>query len=585
MKTLAEIRSEFPQYKDMTDRQLGDALYNKFYSDMDKTEFESLIGLSAETDKRPSFASGLGSAALQGFTFGFSDEAIAAGRAAFGDVSYEEAVKEERQKLKEFSDENMEIALAAELIGSLPTAIAGPAGLAKIGATAGKLGSRFMAGRAAPQAASNISSALARVGERAAPIAERVGKRVPSPLSETGKRIAPTVATAGAEGAIYGAGTAESGLEETLRGAALGGLLGAGGGAVIGTALPKVTGAAQQLISEGVPLTPAQATGGGISLPSLVEGVLDVMPFTKQATKEARQEAVAGFGRAAINRALEPIGGTVSKRASGFDAFDEAFSVIDESYDKALSKINIEEPEKLREGVEVAIARAVDNQPTLTGDELKKFNEVNSKLFNKLPLSGKVDSRIIKKIESDLGRAVRSMRSKGNNDVASALQDVQADFRLLLAQQDDSGSKLLQNANAAFKNMLPIQKAVNRARQGGQFTPQQYMQALRSMSPRPAAKGRVEGQDLATAAQEIFSTGGEGTLAAPLMAANLLSDAVIRKDVGPLGRQLALSAVTSPLYSSALLPFTRKTYGLLGEAGQVSLPFAAGAGAGLLGQE
>ena len=69
------------------------------------------------------------------------------------------------------------------------------------------------------------------------------------------------------------------------------------------------------------------------------------------------------------------------------------------------------------------------------------------------------------------------------------------------------------------------------------------------------------------------------------MAANLLSDAVIRKDVGPLGRQLALSAVTSPLYSSALLPFTRKTYGLLGEAGQASLPFAAGSGAGLLGQE
>jgi len=583
MKTLSEIRIDFPQYQDLSDKQLGDALYNKFYSDMDRSEFDSKIGLATKEDES-SFGSGLGLAALQGLTFGFSDEAIAAARSALEDITYEEAVKQERQKLKKFSDENMGYALASELVGSLPTAFTGPAGFAKIAATAGKLGSRLMAGRAAPRAASSVSSALARFGEKAIPAVDRV----PNVLRQTTKRVFPLAATAGVEGAIYGAGTAESGIEETFRGAATGGLLGGAGGAAVGTLLPRVTGAAKQLISEGVPLTPSQATGGGISIPSLVEGVLDVMPFTKQATKEARQEAVAGFGRAAINRALDPIGEQVSRGATGFDAFDEAFSAIDKSYEKALSSISISDVKTLRAGVQRAIAEAVESQPTLTGDDLKKFNEINERLFSKLPIADKVDkidAKIIKKIESDLGRAAKSMRSKGSNDIASAFQDIQAEFRVLLAQQDNSGSELLQSANAAFRNMLPIQKAVNRARQGGEFTPQQYIQTLRTMSPRAAARGKVEGQDFALAAQEVFSTGGEGTLAAPLMAANLLSDAVIRRDVGPLGRQLALSAVTSPLYSSALLPFTRRTYGLLGEAGQASLPFAAGNVAEEIGQE
>lgn len=583
MKTLAEIRSEYPQYKDLSDQALGDALYSKFYSNMSRDDFDSKVGLATKGDES-SFASGLGLAALQGLTFGFSDEAIAAARSAFGDVTYEEAVEQERQKLKEFSDENMGLALGAELIGSLPTAFAGPAGFAKIGATAGKLGSRLMARRAAPRAASNVSSALARVGEKAAPVVDKV----PNVLRQTSKRVLPVAATAAAEGAIYGAGTAESGVGETLRGAATGGLLGGVGGAAVGTLLPRATGAAKQLISEGVPLTPAQATGGGVSVPSLVEGVLDVMPFTKQATKEARQEAVAGFGRAAINRALEPIDESVSKGATGFDAFDEAFSAIDKSYEKALSSISISDVKGLRVGVQSAIARAVENQPTLTGDDLKKFNQVNERLFSKLPIADKVDrvgGEIIKKIESDLGRAAKSMHAKGSHDIASAFKDIQADFRVLLASQDESGSKLLQDTNRAFKNIMPIQKAVNRARQGGEFTPEQYIQALRTMSPRAAAKGKVEGQDFASAAQEVFSTGGEGTLAAPLMAANLLSDAVIRRDIGPMGRQLALSATASPLYSSALLPATRATYGLLGGAGRASLPFAAGNIAEEIGQE
>lgn len=47
MATIAEIRSKFPQYSDLSDGELADALYKKFYSDLPRQEFESKIGLTA----------------------------------------------------------------------------------------------------------------------------------------------------------------------------------------------------------------------------------------------------------------------------------------------------------------------------------------------------------------------------------------------------------------------------------------------------------------------------------------------------------------------------------------------------------
>lgn len=43
--TIADVRKKYPQYGDMTDQQLGDALHKKFYSDMPKDAFAAKIGL------------------------------------------------------------------------------------------------------------------------------------------------------------------------------------------------------------------------------------------------------------------------------------------------------------------------------------------------------------------------------------------------------------------------------------------------------------------------------------------------------------------------------------------------------------
>jgi hypothetical protein len=52
MPTIAEVRAQYPQYADMPDAALADALHQKFYSDIPKAEFDAKIGLKP-IDNRP----------------------------------------------------------------------------------------------------------------------------------------------------------------------------------------------------------------------------------------------------------------------------------------------------------------------------------------------------------------------------------------------------------------------------------------------------------------------------------------------------------------------------------------------------
>jgi hypothetical protein len=60
MATLADIRSQYPQYQDMSDAALADALHRKFYSDIPRQEFEAKVGLAppAATNQHLTFEEG-----------------------------------------------------------------------------------------------------------------------------------------------------------------------------------------------------------------------------------------------------------------------------------------------------------------------------------------------------------------------------------------------------------------------------------------------------------------------------------------------------------------------------------------------
>jgi len=492
------------------------------------------------TESKPEFKAGAtdyARAAGQGITFGFGDELAALFRSA-GTETYEEALAAERAALDKFRKEDPVSAYGLEFAGSIPSSLLG------VG----------MLGRGAQAA----------------------GKIIPSAL-----RSAPAAAagTGAIEGALYGAGAAEEGGR--LSGAGVGGALGGVLGGAVGVAFPKVSKQAQKLISEGVPVTAGQAMGG---VPKLTESALGVIPVVKEFVEQARGRAVTGFTAATMNRALKPLGISLPKEADlgGVQAFDKAMDIISKEYEKVIPSLNIGSAEEMAKAVQIGISEAAESQPTLYGKDLKEFSDLVGNIFSKMPKSGKVDGKVLKEIESRLGAAARTKTKAGRPDTAFALNDVKAAFRKELARQDDTGSKALSRVNEAYKNILPIERSVNKAiAEGGDFTPKQLMQSMRQQSPRQTARGQMTDQDFALAAQQVIGKrSGEGAIAAPLTGLAVGQQA-LSGNLAPFYQTMGTAALAAPMYSRVGVPITRGLLSSAGGAARSTVPMTAG----LLGAE
>lgn len=149
------------------------------------------------------FSTGAGSQFLQGLTFGFSDEAIAALRSAMGQGKYEDLVTGEREALRKYAEEYPVRAGAAQVAGALgPAVVTGGGALIpgasrvaaqKMGPRVGELlfGTKPTVGRMAATGAG--SGAVTAVGTTEKPAEEW--------LSEAGKGAAAGATVAGAAGA------------------------------------------------------------------------------------------------------------------------------------------------------------------------------------------------------------------------------------------------------------------------------------------------------------------------------------------------------------------------------------------------
>lgn len=509
-------------------------------------------------------------AAGQGLTFGFGDE-LTALALSLGDKTYEETLAEEREALSKFRDESPLLAYPIEVAASIPTSLLG------IG----------LLGRAAQGATLLPAATRATQGATLLPSAARASQASPSLARvSSALRSAPArAAAAGAiEGGLYGAGAAEEGRR--LAGAGVGAATGGVLGGTIGAALPKVSEQAKKLIEEGVPVTAGQAMGG---IPRGIETAMGAIPVVREFVEQARGRAISGFTGATMNRALKPIGRSLpdAKEMGGTQAYDKALEIISEEYGKVIPSLSVGYAEEMTQAVQRGIAEAVDVQPTLYGKDLKEFNDLVGNIFSKMPKSGKVDGKVLKEIESRLGSAAKTKMKTGRPDVAFALNDVKAAFRQELSRQDKTGSEALANVNEAYKRILPIEKAVNKAiAEGGDYTPKQLMQSMRQQEPRAAARGKLPDQEFAQAAQEVLGRRrGEGALVAPLTGLGIGQQA-LSGNLGPLYQLLGTAGVAAPLYSRAGVPITRGLFSGAGTVGQSLVPAASGmVSGGLLGQE
>mgnify|MGYP000849039526 CR=1 FL=1 len=290
-------------------------------------------------------------------------------------------------------------------------------------------------------------------------------------------------------------------------------------GAVGGGVMAPVAGALGRIISpnasknadikllqqEGVGLTPGQALGGAWNS---AEQKLTSIPVVGSMIEKARSKGVEDFNKAALNRALKPIGEAAEETGNaGIAAAKEAFS---KAYDDVIPKLKLDTtdgglvgklanlrgmvqslPEREAQAFDSVIAREIDGRiapnGVLSGQNLKDALAAIRDQGKKFSISPDA-------YQSDLGQAFKQLHKE--------LLDEMMAKNGALGQQ----LKKVDTGYANFKRAERAASSVGNA--GGDFTPAQLFNATkaldRSKDKGAFARGQALMQDLAGAGKRVM---------------------------------------------------------------------------------
>lgn len=395
------------------------------------------------------YGTGLARAVGQGVSFGFGDEIEAF--LTRGDGSYEDRLAEIRSAMAQFAEQNPNTALGAEIVGSIPTALLGGAGLARAGVTG-----------------------AAKV--------------------------------AGLEGALYGFGAGEGGAAERAKSAAVGGTIGAATGKASDVLFPKVSDAAKKLMKEGVRLTPAQRVGGTARA---IEEKAKSIPFVGEIITSAEAQALKDFNRASMNNVLRMLGKkkTLPKDLSGNEAYEFINDAVSDAYEQVIPKMSV----KLDNEFENGLVKILRDNAGLGPDGLSKLQGKLEGIFGQA--GGRdVTGTALRVMDADLGsQANNFIRSSvaSERELGSALFSVQRLLRDRMKAQDKDVMREYTRAQAAFKQMLPVRSAVSKSSiHGGTFTPSKLLAGSRaadkSKDKIATAKGQAPQQEFGQMAADVM---------------------------------------------------------------------------------
>jgi len=458
---------------------------------------------SNKPKKKNTKIAGMARAVLQGLSFGTADEAEAALRSLMGDETYAENLSDIRSEIKDFAEKNPKTALGLELAGSLPTALAGGAGLARLG-------------------------------------------------------VKGAAKIAGLEGAAYAAGSAEGDAVDRAKAAAVGGVVGAGTGKLADAIFPKVGEAARKLMREGVRLTPGQRVGG---LTKELEERATSLPFIGDVIEAGQQNAMDDFNRAAINSSIRILGKgskKVPKGKVGQEAYEFAKDQVDEAYAKVIPKLRANVGSDFEDG----LVKIIQENADLGEDGLKKLQAKLSKI-----LASKVTSEdkilrgdVLKTVDSDLGlEATKFLKSSvaSERELGSALSSVQTLLRQSMEGTSPQANREYKKVQSAFRTLLPVRKAVVAAStKRGTFTPAQLLRGSKAVDQSrdkiATATGKAPQQSLATDAQEVIGRTIPDSGTAERVMTGLLLNRLRTNPLSTIGGGGAALGATSLAYGNPL---------------------------------
>ncbi|MNU79423.1 hypothetical protein D3C71_690370 [compost metagenome] len=262
----------------------------------------------------------------------------------------------------------------------------------------------------------------------------------------------------------------------------------------------------QGLLNEGVTPTPGQLVGG---MAQRTEDKLMSVPVVGDAIQAARRRGQEEFNRAALNRAVEPIGGRVT--AVGREGMQQVDGAISAAYDSLLPRLTFRaDAEFGRE-----LGRLQQMVVTLPEQQARQFeNIVRSQVASRLTPQGAATGQNFKLIESEIGRLAREYGSSavaGERSLGAALGELQTSLRGALSRANPHLAPELGQINQAYANYVRLQRAAGGAgAENGLFTPAQLSAAVRasdsSVRKGRFARGEALMQDLSDAGKAVMGS-------------------------------------------------------------------------------
>lgn len=620
MASIAEIRAKYPQYQDMSDRQLADALYAKSYSDMPRADFDRKVGLMAEAPAN--FKPGSREYA------NWAAEQARAGKSLplvsqhtewtppTAKSTYEQNLANMRKTYyPDVSDEQWQKALDSGLTNLKPADAGGllndglTMGLSDEARGAAGFVTNLVTGTKDPfKAFSDFQdfeqSRRAYGAEAAGPAgtAAQIGGAVlagrPDMAATKAVGLIPSIIQGGKQaaqqGAVYGFASTEGGLDARARGAVQGGMT----GAAFGAGIPAIVGGVKKAISpfggnagnraaadvlakEGVELTAGQVTGNK----NLQYREAELGGGAAEAFMEKQADQ---FTSAALRKA-----GIEATRATP-EVIDEAFARIGGEFEVLQARNAMLLDDKLAD----EITDAVRGYRSLTPQSMRApiVDEIIQDLIalekQGVPkaLAGPAYQRLRSKIEA----AARQTKAP---DVAEVLRDLKGAF-------DDATERWMQTNNPGdvgawkearrqYRNMIVLEDAATRAGAAsaeGVITPQALRSAAIRQNKRAFARGKNEFVDLANAGVSALTplpnSGTPGRLGAKVFVpAGAVAGASIGGALaGPIGAGVGAAAGAAVPWSAGRFMLSGPGRAYLGNQAAGPVTGAASQFGGMLGR-
>jgi hypothetical protein len=321
--------------------------------------------------------------------------------------------------------------------------------------------------------------------------------------------VVPGVVSGGALGALE---PVESGGSREAN-AAAGGLAGGAGG-LAGRFLAKIVGGksagpADEVLKDGVRLTPGRALGGAYQR---VEEGMESIPIVGDMIKKSHRRAIEDFNRAAINRVLDPIAERLEKgQPVGREAIAFVESRLGNAYDKVLGKIKRVD---LDNQFADEVGKVTDMVQTLPPDLAKQFDKiVTIRVLDKLTPAGTMSAETMKAVESDLGRIARGLRSNADMEkrqLGDAITEIQQSLRGAVERSAPEHAGELKAVNEAYAKFVRVQRAAASVTDEGVFSPAQLVNSVKasdgSVRKGAFARGDALMQDFAENAKSVLGS-------------------------------------------------------------------------------